>query len=57
MEEHKIDGLSLAIVQAPYIPRSVGYGVSDTKHRTLASVNTLWPAGPISQAFAAVAVM
>lgn len=57
MEEHKIDGLSLAIVQAPYIPRSVGYGVSDTKHRTLASVNTLWPAGQISQAFAAVAVM
>lgn len=57
MEEHAIEGLSLAIVQAPYIPRSVGYGVSDTKHRTLASVNTLWPAGQISQAFAAVAVM
>ncbi len=57
MEEHGIEGLSLAIVQAPYIPRSVGYGVSDTKHRTLASVNTLWPAGQISQAFAAVAVM
>lgn len=57
MEDQKIPGLTLAIVQAPYIPRVVGYGLSDAKERRLASVNTLWPAGPISQAFAAVAVM
>lgn len=57
MRQEHIDGLTLAIVQAPYIPRVVGYGLSDRKQRRLASPNTLWPAGPISQAFAAVAVM
>lgn len=57
MEEHEIPGLTLAIVQAPYIPRVVGYGLSDVKQRRLASVNTMWPAGPISQAYAAVAAM
>lgn len=57
MEEQEIPGLTLAIVQAPYIPRVVGYGMSDIKQRRLASANTMWPAGPISQAFAAVAVM
>ncbi len=57
MDENRIPGLTLAIVQAPYIPRVVGYGVSDEKQRRLASPNTLWPAGPLSQAFAAVAVM
>jgi len=57
MEENKIPGLTLAIVQAPYIPRVVGYGLSDEKQRRLASANTMWPVGPISQAFAAVAVM
>ena len=56
MEQEEIPGLTLAIVQAPYIPRVVGYGLSDPKQRRLASANTLWPAGPISQAFAAVAV-
>ena len=48
MEEEGIKGLTLAIVQAPYIPRVVGYGYSDEKQKRLASVNTLWPAGPIS---------
>lgn len=57
MKEQEIPGLTLAIVQAPYIPRVVGYGLSDTGERRLASANTMWPAGPISQAFAAVAVM
>ena len=57
MKEEKIPGLTLAIVQAPYIPRVVGYGVSDAGQKRLASANTMWPAGPISQAFAAVAVM
>lgn len=57
MREKKIPGLTLAIVQAPYIPRVVGYGFSDAGQKRLASANTMWPAGPISQAFAAVAVM
>ncbi len=57
MEEQKIDGLTLAIVQAPYIPRVVGYGFSDSGQKRLASIKTMWPAGPISQAFTAVAIM
>ena len=57
MEKRGIPGLTLAIVQAPYIPRVAGYGFSSTKERRLATVNTMWPAGPISQAFAAVALM
>lgn len=57
MEEHQIPGLTLAIVQAPYIPRIVGYGLSDIGERRLASANTLWEIGPITQGYTAVAVM
>ena len=57
MREERIPGLTLAIVQAPYIPRVVGYGFSDKRQKRLASPETMWPVGPISQAFAAVAVM
>lgn len=57
MEEQGIPGMTLAIVQAPYIPRVVGYGVTDIEKSNLASVKTLWPIGPISQGFTAVAVM
>lgn len=57
MEAEKIPGMTLAIVQAPYIPRVVGYGVTDLENGRLAAVKTIWPAGPISQGFAAVAVM
>ena len=57
MEAEQIPGLTLAIVQAPYIPRVVGYGLADEQQRRLAAPNTMWPVGPISQAFTAVAVM
>lgn len=57
MEEEGIPGMTLAIVQAPYIPRVVGYGVTDLEKATLASVKTLWPIGPISQGYTAVAIM
>lgn len=57
MEEKRIPGLTLAIVQAPYIPRVVGYGFSDVEQRRLASTRTIWPAGLISQGFAAIAAM
>lgn len=57
MEEKGIPGLTLAIVQAPYIPRVAGYGVTDIEQGRLAAVRTLWPAGPISQGFAAVAAL
>lgn len=33
MEEQGILGMTLAIVQAPYIPRIVGYGVTDFEKR------------------------
>lgn len=57
MQEKGIPGMTLAIVQAPYIPRVVGYGVTDLGTQTLASTKTLWPVGPISQGFTAVAAM
>lgn len=57
MREQRSPGLRLPLYRAPYIPRVVGYGMSDEKQRRLASPNTMWPAGHISQAFAAVAVM
>ena len=55
MEEQGIPGMTLAIVQAPYIPRVVGYGVTDFEKGNLAAAKTLWPIGPISQGFTAVA--
>lgn len=57
MKEHEIPGLTLAIVQAPYIPRITGYGMADVEQRRLASTDTLWAIGPISQGYAAVAAM
>jgi CubicO group peptidase (beta-lactamase class C family)/uncharacterized protein (DUF302 family) len=57
MKEHRIPGMTLAIVQAPYIPRVVGYGVSDVEKGLLASPKTLWPVGQMTQAYTAVAIM
>lgn len=57
MEEQGIPGMTLAIVQAPYIPRVVGYGITDIEKGNLASPKTIWPISPISQGFTAVAVM
>ncbi len=57
MNEHNIPGMTLAIVQAPYIPRVVGYGVSDVEKRLLASPKTLWNVGQMTQAYTAVAIM
>ena len=57
MKEHRIPGMTLAIVQAPYIPRVVGYGVSDVEKGLLASPKTLWNVGQMTQAYTAVAIM
>ncbi len=57
MQERQIPGLTLAIVQAPYITRVVSYGLSDISQKRLASTKTVWAVGPISQGYAAVAVM
>lgn len=57
MEAEDIPGMTLAIVQAPYIPRVVGYGVTDVTYKKLASEKSLWNVGPIAQGFTAVAIM
>lgn len=57
MQEHEIDGMALAIVQAPYITRSTGFGVADKSSRTLVSVNTMFDIGEMKNAFTAVAIM
>lgn len=57
MKEHRIPGMTLAIVQAPYIPRVVGYGVADIAKGLLASPKTLWNVGQITQGYTAVAIM
>ncbi|RZF63855.1 DUF302 domain-containing protein [Sphingomonas populi] len=55
--DNDLPGLTLAIVQAPYIPRSSGYGKASLEFDELASTKTMWNIGPITQAFTAVAVM
>ncbi|WP_058535838.1 serine hydrolase [Legionella saoudiensis] len=57
MEQHAIPGMSLAIVQAPYITRVVGYGLADVQSKRLVSTRTLFNIGQISTAFTAVAIM
>jgi D-alanyl-D-alanine carboxypeptidase len=57
MQRNHIPGMSLAIVQAPYIPRVVGYGLADTSAKTLVSSNTVFNLGQITHAYTAVAIM
>jgi CubicO group peptidase (beta-lactamase class C family)/uncharacterized protein (DUF302 family) len=57
MEKNNIPGLSLAIVQAPYITRIVGYGLADTQAKTLVSSHTVFNVGQLTNAFTAVAIM
>lgn len=57
METNAISGMTLAIVQAPYIPRVVGYGLSNVENKLLASPNTLWNIGQMTCAFTSVALM
>ncbi|CAM3058046.1 beta-lactamase [Legionella steigerwaltii] len=57
MEENDIPGMSLAIVQAPYITRVVGYGFADTEKKLLVSTRTLFHVGQLTHAFTAVAIM
>jgi len=57
MTERHVPGVTLAIVQAPYISRVTGYGVADLDARRLASPKTLWNVGQMTRAYTAVAVM
>jgi len=57
MQEHRVPGMTLAIVQAPYVSRVVGYGTSNPAKALLASPKTLWNIGSMSQAYSAVAIL
>src|SRR4051794_20476172 len=57
MTDRAIPGVTLAIVQAPYVSRVTGYGVADRETRRLASPNTLWNVGQMARAYTAVSVM
>lgn len=57
IERHNLPGLTMAIVQAPYIPRSAGYGKTSLELDEMASTKTMWNVGPVTQAFTAVAIM
>src|SRR6476646_8611000 len=56
MAKNEVPGMTMAIVQAPYIPRSAGYGRASLAHDELASTRTMFAIGPITQGFTAVAV-
>ena len=57
MEANHVPGMTLSIVQAPYIPRVVGYGLADVEKGLLASPKTLWDLGQMTEAYTAVAIM
>jgi len=57
MAKNEVPGLTMAIVQAPYIPRSAGYGRASLAHDELASTRTMFAIGPITQGFTAVATL
>lgn len=45
MAKNEVPGMTMAIVQAPYIPRSVGYGRASLAHDELASTRTIRSTG------------
>jgi D-alanyl-D-alanine carboxypeptidase len=57
MGEQGVSGISLAIVQAPYITRATGYGLADAQSRLLVSHNTLFDVAGMKNAYTAVAVL
>jgi CubicO group peptidase (beta-lactamase class C family) len=56
MTRNNLPGLTMAIVQAPYIPRSAGYGRASIIDDQLASTRTMWNIGPVTQGFTTVAI-
>jgi CubicO group peptidase (beta-lactamase class C family)/uncharacterized protein (DUF302 family) len=57
MAKNEVPGMTMAIVQAPYIPRSAGYGRASLAHDELASTHTMFAVGPMTQGFTAVATL
>jgi CubicO group peptidase (beta-lactamase class C family) len=57
MEKNNVPAISLAIVQAPYIPLVDGKGIADRETKRLASTNTVFNIGQMTNAFTGVAIM
>lgn len=57
MAEQGISGMAVAIVQAPYITRVTGYGLSDVASRRLSASNTMFDVGQMANAYLAVAIL
>jgi D-alanyl-D-alanine carboxypeptidase len=57
MLEHDVPGLSLAIVQAPYVTRASAYGLSDPATARLVSPHTVFRVDGLARAYTAVGVM
>lgn len=57
MEKNNIPGMTLAIVQAPYITRVVGYGLANKENKLLAATRTVFNVGQLTNAYTAVAIM
>src|SRR5215475_6680457 len=47
VRKQNLPGITMAIVEAPYIPRSGGYGVINIHNDELASTKTMYSIGPI----------
>ncbi len=56
-ERYQVPGLSLAIVQAPYISRIDGFGWADEDKKRLVGSRTLFALGHMTEAYTAVAVL
>ncbi|WP_064088273.1 serine hydrolase [Legionella feeleii] len=57
MQDNNVPGMALAIVQAPYITRVVGYGLADRETKRLVASNTVFNVGQLSNAYTAVAIL
>jgi CubicO group peptidase (beta-lactamase class C family)/uncharacterized protein (DUF302 family) len=57
MANNDVPGMTMAIVQAPYIPRVAGYGRASLQHDELAATRTMFAIGPMTQGFTAVATL
>jgi len=57
MQRHNVPSMEVAIVQAPYIPRIVGFGLSDVKTKRLAASKTLYALGQMTEGYTDVAIM
>ncbi|SDM55260.1 serine hydrolase [Polaromonas sp. JS666] len=57
MAEQGISGMAVAIVQAPYITRMTGYGLSDVASRRLSASNTMFDIGQMANAYLSVAIL